>query len=136
MDLAVGALRLEVADQLAQQIGAHAHGRADHRLARCEIGRAAQFPFQFARTGDDLLRPFVDALPGGGQGDAPAFAADQRRAQLFLQAADVRGDDRLGDEQVVRGARHALQFGHHAEDLEFLQGEVGIEASHEDSIHR
>ncbi len=45
-----------------------------------------------------------------GQGQAPGGAVEQRAADLFLQAADLMADRRLGEMQPCRRLGEALGF--------------------------
>jgi hypothetical protein len=53
--------------------------------------------------GQDPLREREQRLPRIRQGEPPAPAVEQRRAQLRLQPLDLERERRLGDVQLLRG---------------------------------
>ena len=72
---------------------------AQHAAQLVDLGARA------VDLGEDAAGARGDRLPGLGRGDAAARALEQRRAELLLEPADLVRQRRLGDVELLRGAR-------------------------------
>ena len=82
---------------------------------------AAEFAVEAVQALDQRPRQLVQRLALAGEGQAPADALEQRRAEVALQRLQLQGHRRLAQEQRLGRARHRAQPGDLAEGPQRLQ---------------
>ena len=82
---------------------------------------------ELARAREHVLGPGVDGVARLGEVEMPALAVEERGAESLLERADVPGDDRLRDEQVIRGAPDTAELDDQREHLELVQRDAEVQ---------
>jgi methionyl aminopeptidase len=75
-----------------------------------------------AGQGEDLAGVGEQGVAGRHEAHAPGGPAEERDAQLVLQALDAAGEGRLRDAEATRGPAQVLLLGHRDERLQLQQG--------------
>ncbi|MNF99337.1 hypothetical protein D3C84_822300 [compost metagenome] len=101
---------------LLRQLGRHR--QAQHRQRR----RIAQFIAGFTNQFEGLLQALHQAPGGHGRTDLPAFADEQRHAQLLFELADLMADGAVGDAQLCGGPAEVGVAGGAFEGFEGCKG--------------
>ncbi len=110
--------RLELADELRQQIFADRHAGADQERPGDMPGELLEARIELAREPEDAFRVLEREDPGRGERDAAARPVEQARVVLLLELADLEGHGRLRHEERLRRLGEGEVLRNRVEDLE------------------
>ena len=126
-EIDVGVLCAERREHVGEPVAADRHARAEYDAALRAVREAVEMALELSRAREDVLGPFVDGVSCLGEVDVSALAVEERGAESLLERADVPGDDRLRDEQVIRGAPDAAELDDQREHLELAQRDAEVQ---------
>ena len=130
-----GEARLELADELRQDVFADSHARADKQRPGELSGELLHARVELGRERKDALGVFERERSGGRERDAALRAIEKAGVELLLQLLDLESDRRLGHEKRLRRLGERQVFRYRMKDLQapqthgLLKHKPGEEAS-------
>ena len=112
---------------MGEAVAADRHARAEHDAALGAVREPVEVALELARAREHVFGPGVDGVARLGEVEMPALAVEERGAESLLERADVPGDDRLRDEQVIRGAPDTAELDDQREHLELVQRDAEVQ---------
>ena len=86
--------------------------RADPDAPTPNAAKLVDLRSRILDLGQDATRPGGKRGSGFGRDDATAGAFEERRTQLLLETTDLVGERRLGDVELIGGAREMAMAGY------------------------